>query len=268
MNPAPDSDLEANRISAATWGAGGRRYDTISFAISDALAHAAQRLNAKADQRILDVATGTGWTARNVARTGARVAAIDIAPELLLAAQELRSGLSIDFKLANAQELPFPDAHFDGIISTFGVMFAFDQRRAAGELARVCRSGGRLVLTTWPPDGAVARFFAILAGFSDAPMPPASPLAWGDPAYVTELLGSHFALKYETGVSHAFHDDEADIWNWYVAGFGPMRALVEALDMQGQAALRRDVDAYHRHYRCDVGLNVAREYLLTFGIRN
>jgi ubiquinone/menaquinone biosynthesis C-methylase UbiE len=143
-----ETRLEHHQGAARMWGAGGAGYDKVSFAISDALAHAAQRLNARPGQSILDVATGTGWSARNVARCGAQVTAVDIAPELLAAAKTLASHLPITFWQADAEQLPFADAHFDGIISTFGVMFAVDQAQAARELARVCRPGGRLALAT------------------------------------------------------------------------------------------------------------------------
>src|SRR5215468_10750191 len=89
MNTSPIRILEHNRTAASTWSAGGKSYDDVSFAISDALAHAAQRLRPKSGENVLDVATGTGWTARNVARSGAYVTAVDIAAELLAAAQSL-----------------------------------------------------------------------------------------------------------------------------------------------------------------------------------
>ncbi len=259
--------LDHHQGAAKMWGAGGRGYDNVSFAISDALAHAAQRLNAKPGQSILDVATGTGWSARNVARTGARVTAIDIAPELLAAARELSAHLPIEFRLADAERLPFPDGNFHGIISTFGVMFSTDQAQAASELARVCRRGGRLVLATWAVNGAVAEFFGVLAKYNDAPPPKSSPMAWGDPEHVTRLLGRDFTLKFETGISHAYHDDEDDIWNWYSNGFGPVRMLVDGLSPDRRKALKRDVDRYHSHYKSAAGLNIAREYLLIVGAR-
>src|SRR5262252_6256736 len=142
-----------HEAAARMWGQGGRFYDDVSFAISDALAHAAQRLNAGEGQRILDVATGTGWSARNVARRSAQVTAVDIAPELLSAAAQLSAHIQppIIYQRADAEQLPFPSAHFDGIISTFGVMFAVDQAQAAAELARVCRPGGRLCIAAWAP---------------------------------------------------------------------------------------------------------------------
>ncbi|MEZ5923572.1 MAG: class I SAM-dependent methyltransferase [Hyphomicrobiaceae bacterium] len=267
-----DSDtciLEHNRPSAVMWGAGGRSYDQVSFAISDALAHAAQRLAPAPGARALDCATGTGWTARNVARMGASVSAIDIAPELLAAAKELSKGFTpqIDYRLADVEALPFADAAFDNVISTFGVMFAGDHRRAAGELSRVCKTGGRMVLATWTPDGAVAEFFGLIGAHSKEPPPPQSPLSWGDPDYLRALFGGAFDLQFESGVNNAYHKSEDAIWQWYLDGFGPLRALHARLDSAGRSALRRDVDAYHAHYRVPAGLLVKRDYLVTIGTR-
>jgi ubiquinone/menaquinone biosynthesis C-methylase UbiE len=269
MKAGDQAILPHHRAAATMWARGGKHYDDVSFAISDALAHATQRLNARAGERILDVATGTGWSSRNVARTGAMVTGIDIADELLAAARELSAHVqpAIEYLRADAERLPFDDAAFDGVISTFGVMFAFDQARAAAELGRVCRSGGRLVLTTWAPAGAVAEFFDVIARHSDAPPPPSSPLAWGDPTQVEKLLGKMFDLKFEHGVSNAFHGSVDDIWNWYTRGFGPLRQLAESLPPDRAERLKRDIDAYHSHYAVPAGLHVKREYLLTIGRR-
>lgn len=259
----------STHTAAAMWGLGGRHYDDISFAISDALAHAAQRLNPKPGQAILDVATGTGWSARNAARAGAEVTAVDVSEELLAAAAELSAHLrpAIRFRLADAAALPFPDASFDGVISTFGVMFAHEPVRAARELGRVCRRGGRLVLTAWAPDEAVAAFFGILARYADAPPPPASPLAWGDPDTVRHLLGEDFRLTFEPGLSHAYHDDADDIWAWYARGFGPLRQVLAGLDERGRASLRKELADYHGHHAGEAGLCVRREYLAILGRR-
>ena len=260
---------EKYSAAAAMWGSGALAYDNVSFAISDALAHTAQRLNPQPGDRVLDVATGTGWSARNAARTGARVTGVDIAPRLLDAARRLSAHLepAVDFRLAEAEKLPFPDGTFHKVISTFGVMFAVDQEAAAGELGRVCRTGGRLCLATWVPGGAVAEFFGIIGAHSDTPPPEPSPLLWGDPDHVGRLLGNDFYLVFERGKNHSYHDDEADIWRWYLEGFGPLKALHELLDEPGRAALRRDVDAYHADYITEAGLHVEREYLVTIGTR-
>jgi ubiquinone/menaquinone biosynthesis C-methylase UbiE len=265
-----DQTVLAHHQAAATmWGRGGRHYDDVSFAISDALAHACQRLNARAGECILDVATGTGWSARSVARTGATVTGVDISQELLAAARELSAHVrpAIDFRRADAERLPFADSTFDGVISTFGIMFALDQTQAAAELTRVCCPGGRLALTAWAPVGAVARFFGIMAQHSNAPPPSSSALDWGDPAHVEKLLGNAFELGFEHGVSNAYHGSEQDIWDWYARGFGPLRQLAEILPADRLERLRRDVDAYHSHYVVPAGLHVKREYLLIIGRR-
>jgi SAM-dependent methyltransferase len=261
--------LDHHRAAAELWGSGGKAYDEVSFAISDALAHAAQRLNPEPGQKLLDVATGTGWTARNLARRGARVTGVDISEPLLEAARALSAEVAPRpvFELADAERLPFADASFDGVISTFGVMFAQNQEQAAAELARVCRPGGRLVVASWVPGGAVDQFFGLIAAHGDAPPPAASPLNWGEPAELERLLGAHFELAFERGENHAYHDDEEAVWAWYLRGFGPLKQMAAGLDEAGRAALRRDVDAYHAHYRRPMGLTIDREYLVVRGIR-
>ena len=269
MSPEHVAILPHHQAAAAMWNTGGRHYDIVSFAISDALAHAAQRLDAVAGERILDIATGTGWSARNAARQGASVTGIDIADGLLAAARELSVHVkpAIEFLQADAEQLPFADASFDGIISTFGVMFAADQKRTAAELARVCRPGGRLAIAAWAPEGSVAEFFGVIGRHSDAPPPPVSPLNWGDPAQVEALLGQAFDLIFEPGVNNAYHAGTQQIWDWYVRGFGPLRQLASRLPTDRLEALRRDVDAYHAHYAVPAGLHVRRDYLLTIGRR-
>ena len=260
-----------NRPAAVVWGTGGRYYDEVSFAISDALAHAAQRLAPEPGNRVLDIATGTGWTARNAARLGATVTAVDIAEELLAAAEDLSAGARppINYRLADAEDLPFADAEFDGVISTFGVMFAADQERAAGEMARMCRPGGRLVLATWAKEGAIANFFGVIASHSDNPQLPRgpSPLDWGDPDHVRGLLGDAFDLTFETGVNHAYHESPEAIWQWYLRGFGPLRTLHESLGAEARQALKADIDRYHSTYAVEAGLRVDRDYLVTIGTR-
>jgi ubiquinone/menaquinone biosynthesis C-methylase UbiE len=261
--------LAHHKAAASMWDQGGRAYDDVSFGLSDALAHAAQRLSAREGEEILDVATGTGWSARNVARSGARVSAVDISSELLAAARDLSAHVhpAIDFQLGDAERLPFPDGRFDGVISTFGVIFAQNQQHAGSELGRILSKGGRLVLATWAPDGSVAKFLGVIARHNSAPPPPVSPLAWGNPRHVEKLLGRDFELKFEHGVNNAYHPDTGHIWEKYAHGFGPMRQLIAGLQHEQLAALRADVDAYHRQYETDCGLHVKREYLIVLGRR-
>lgn len=255
--------------AARMWGSGGAGYDLVSFAIGDALAHAAQRLAPRAGERVLDVATGTGWTARNAARFGAYVSAVDFAPAMIEAARRLSEHEpKIAFSLADAEALPFGAGAFDRVISTFGVMFAPDQAASASELARVCKRGGRLVLATWVPGGSVAEFFGVIGKYADAPPPEGpSPMDWGDPDHVRALLGDAFDLSFETGTSHAYHEDVAAIRTWYAEGFGPVRSMAESLDEARRAAFWSDLDAFHGKYMGEAGLHVPRDYLVTIGTR-
>lgn len=265
-NPA----IKPHHLEAArTWDLGGRDYDNISFGVSDALAHAVQRLNPHPGQEILDVATGTGWSARNVARYGAHVTGVDIAAELLGAAEKLSSHLEpkINFQQADAEDLPFDDACFDGVISTFGVMFAADHQRAARELARVCRPGGRLSLAVWAPEGSVQEFLGIIGQHSEAPAPEPSPLAWGQPDHVRDLLGDAFELNFEPGVNNHYFDNTQDVWQWYARGFGPMKQVINQLSGEQLEAFRKDVDAYHAKFAGKAGLHIQREYVLIVGQR-
>jgi ubiquinone/menaquinone biosynthesis C-methylase UbiE len=143
-----------NLKAAVMWGSGGRAYDEISRSVAGAIEHCVTRLNPVRGERVVDVATGTGFTSRVVARCGADVVGVDIAEGMLAAAREIATeqNLAIDYRLGDAEALPFGDGAFDAVISTFGVMFAPDQRRAAAELARVCRRGGCVAIAAWTPD--------------------------------------------------------------------------------------------------------------------
>jgi SAM-dependent methyltransferase len=269
MHGTSQSILAHNEAAARMWGEGGRAYNEISFGISDALAHAVQRLHPKPGQKILDIATGTGWSARNAAAMGAEVTGVDISAGLLQAAEDLSAHVrpSITYRLADAERLPFADACFDGVISTFGVMFAADQAKAAAEVGRVCKPGGRLSLATWVPGGAVAEFFGIVASHAKSPPPEASPLVWGDPDQVQRLLAHDFELKFERGTNNAYYEDADDIWEWFARGFGPVRELLSRLGPAEREAFKSDVDAYHRRYATDCGLHVKRDYLIVVGRR-
>src|SRR5262249_6390475 len=139
--------LPHNEKAGATWGSAGHAYDKVSETIADAIAHAVTRVAPRPNESFLDVATGTGWAARLIKAQGANVIGIDIGRGVIAAARALSP--DIDFQVADAEAMPFGDASFDGIVSTFGVMFVARPEDAARELARVCRKGGRLGIVTW-----------------------------------------------------------------------------------------------------------------------
>lgn len=260
---------EHNQPAADMWSSGGKGYDEVSFAISDALLHACQRLAPRSGETILDLATGTGWTARNVARSGASVDAVDIASDLLAAAKLCSAHISppIRFTHADAENLPFDAATFDRVISTFGVMFAGDHKAAADELTRVIKPGGRMVLATWVPDGTVAEFFDLIARHSNAPAPDQPPLNWGKKDHLVDLFGEDFDLVFETGTNNARHEDEGEIWTWYLNGFGPLKSLYQSLDDDAATRLKADIDAYHAGHQVPAGLLIQRDYLITIATR-
>src|SRR5580704_13443016 len=123
-----------------------------------------------AGDRVLDVGTASGNTALSAARRRARVTAIDLVPSLLeRARQRARAeGLTVDFQQGDAMALAFPDGSFDVVMTTFGAIFAPDPERTAGEMARVCRPGGKVAFAAWTPDGMLGRLFELLAGYAPA----------------------------------------------------------------------------------------------------
>ncbi len=260
-----------NLKTATTWDSGGEAYEGISATIADAIDHCVLRLDPRPGERVLDVATGTGWAARRVAVRGASVVGVDLGAALLDAARAAASQtqLDIEFRVADAEQLPFEDESFDAVISTFGVMFARNPEAAAAELARVCRRGGRLGLTTWPQDGTIAGFFAVMRPYMPEPPspPPPSPFEWGSKDRVRQLLGDGFDLQFETGTTVLRVPSGRAVWELFVTGYGPTRALAANLDPERRAGLERDFIAYHDGFRTELGVAMPREYLVTIGIR-
>lgn len=260
-----------NERPATVWSAGGADYDRISRGIADSLEHCVLRLAPRPGERILDVATGTGWTSRLVARRGARVTGVDIATDLLAAARARAEaeGLAIDYERGDAEALPFDDASFDAVVSTVGVMFATNQEAAARELARVVKPGGRLALTTWTPDGNVFGMFKVMKAYMPAPPTPAprSPFEWGSRERLQALLGEAFDLRFEDGVSYYREPAAAAAWETFSTGYGPTRMLAASLPDDRREALKRDFIAFHEGYRTDLGVTVPRTYVLTVGTR-
>ncbi len=260
-----------NAKAATTWNAGGAEYEEISRGIGDSIEHCIRRLGPSPGERILDVATGTGWTARRLAERGAQVVGLDLGPALIDTARSYaaNAGLKIDFRVGDAEALPFPDGEFDAVISTCGVMFASRPEAAANELARVCKKGGRLALTTWLPDSNVFQMFMVMKPYMPPPPSPAppSPFEWGKRERVSELLGKHFDLGFEVGTSLYRELDGEAAWRTFSVGYGPTKSLAGSLDEQRRAELKRDFVAFHDRFKTDLGICVPRDYLVTVGAR-
>lgn len=260
-----------NERPAAVWSSGGKDYDQISRGIADSIEHCVMRLDPQPGERILDLSTGTGWTSRLVARRAATVIGADIASDLLEAArtQAKAEGLAIEYQIGDAESLPFDDAAFDAVVSTCGVMFASNQEAAAAELARVCRKGGRIALTTWLSDSSVFQMFQVMKRYMPAPPSPAprSPFEWGRTERIRELLGGAFDLRFEKGVSYYREPSAEAAWETFSTGYGPTRVLAASLDADRRESLRQDFVAFHAGFATDLGTCVPREYWLTVGVR-
>ncbi|MCC6831007.1 MAG: class I SAM-dependent methyltransferase [Thermoleophilia bacterium] len=202
---------------------------------------AATRVGAR--DRVLDVACGAGNATLPAARTGADVVGLDLTPGLLDAARAEagRQGLRVRWVEGDAQELPFPDASFDVVLSTFGCMFAPDQVRAAGELTRVLRPGGRLGVCGWTPDGSVGELFALMARHAPGVPPPGPPPTdWGDAGRVERLLGGLGDLRFLPRFVDLWFASATEALTTYEREFGPVLALRDALEPEGGWEAFRD----------------------------
>lgn len=259
-----------NEPVAARWSAGGREYERISASIADSIEHCVLRLAPRPGERILDLATGTGWTARRLHQHGAKVVGVDIASDLLDAARQI-SPREIDFKVADAESLPFRDGEFDGATSTCGIMFVSRPEAAAAELARVLRKGGRFATTCWTPDSTVAAMFKIIRAYmppaADPSKAPPSPFEWGKPERVRELLGGAFDLRFERGTSFYRDTNPEAAWHAFVTGYGPVKALAQSLAPDRRSAIEQEFVALHRQYVTELGIQVPREYHLVYGVK-
>lgn len=262
-----------NERARSIWNAPGGRYDDISRSIADAIEHAVERLQPAAGERILDLATGTGWASRLIAqrRPTALVRGVDIADHMLefARATAVRQGLAIEYQTGDAERLPFEDGEMDAVVSTFGVMFASKPEAAAAELARVVRPGGRVVLSTWKQDSNVAAMFGVMKPFLPAPPspPPPSPFAWGKVERLHELLDASFDVEVEAGTNHFRYASGEQAWNLWVNHYGPTKSLAQGLDDARREEFKQALIRWHETFPSPLGYDQPREYWITRAVR-
>ena len=226
----------------------------------------------RAGWRVLDVATGTGNTALAAARRHCDVVGVDYVPALLDRARERARSerLDAEFREADAQALPFADGAFDAVLSSFGVMFAPDQERAAAELLRVCRSGGKIGLASWVPDGFGGAVFR--AGAAFAPPPPGlKPAArWGTEEGLRELLGGGIGeWRTSRRTATICFRSTAHALEVYRTTFGP---VMRAFEAAGPARADDVAAAFHAVFEehniaTDGTLALAADYLESVALR-
>ena len=225
-----------------------------------------EALDIRAGARVLDVAAGNGNVSLAAARRWCDVVATDYVPALLEVARERAAAerLEISLREADAEALPFKDAAFDVVVSTFGVMFTPDQDKAASEMARVCRPGGKIGLANWTPDGFIGQLFKIIGKHLPPPAGVKSPALWGTQARIREMFESQAASITIEPRNFAFRYRSPAHWmEIFRTYYGPVLKAFAALQPAGQAALESDIHALiSRLNRSDDGtMVVPGEYL-------
>jgi SAM-dependent methyltransferase len=225
-----------------------------------------EALDLRAGQKVLDVAAGNGNVTLAAARRWCEVVSTDYVPALLERGREraLAGRLAIEFRQADAEALPFADASFDVVVSTFGVMFTPDQDKAATELLRVCKPGGKIGLANWTPEGFIGQLFKTIGKHMPPPAGVKSPALWGTGARITELFGAQASSIQLERRNFVFRYRSAQHWlDVFKTYYGPLLKTFGALDPQAQAALTDDLLALIKRYdrSNDKTMVVPSEYL-------
>lgn len=243
-----------------TWGTGD--FNVLARTFIGAAETLVEAVDPRPDQRVLDVACGSGNAALIAARRYCRVAGIDYVPELIERARQRAAAedVEIDFQDGDAQALRFPDASFDVVLSTFGVIFAPDQEKAASELLRVCRPGGKIALANWMPDEFGGEIFGAVSKY----VPPAAgvnpPTRWGTEGGVRELLGAGAAAihterrKFTQNFRSIGHTVEV-----FQTHFGPTARAYQMVDAAAKERLLGDMAAIFERYNRATDGTVALE---------
>ncbi len=216
------------------WGSGN--YAAVAEKIAQVGDLIVERAGVEPGMEVLDVACGTGNATIPAAREGARVTGLDFSPDLLAIARERAADamVEVEWVEADAQEMPFEDSSFDRVISTFGHMFAPDQRRTAEEMKRVCRDGGAIAIACWSPDGAIGRMFRTVGELNPPPPGSQPPILWGTEEHVRELLGDGTFEKREV----EWRDESVESYaRFMLESFGPLLNLREALGPERESEL-------------------------------
>jgi len=248
VGSAAGIDFEAvKRRQQAIWASGDYAVLGITLQIvGETLAEAA---DIRAAERVLDIAAGNGNATLAAARRFADVTSTDYVPALLdkASARASAEGLRVRFEVADAEALPYADASFDAVLSTFGVMFAPRHERCADEMLRVVRSGGRIALANWTPDGFIGQLFKRVGRYAPPPVGLAPPVLWGAPEHVQALFGAQASnLRMQRKLFHFRYRSPAHWLQVFRDFYGPLNRAFAAIDAERQTALAADITALLR----------------------
>lgn len=225
-----------------------------------------EALDLRAGEMVLDVAAGNGNVSLAAARRWCDVTSTDYVPALLERGRQRAAAdrMKIEFKEADAEALPFADASFDAVVSTFGVMFTPDQEKAAAEMLRVCRPGGKIGLANWTPEGFIGQLFKAIGAHLPPPAGVKSPALWGTKGRLTELFGNGAAsIKAEPRMFTFRYRSPEHFMEIFKTYYGPTLKAFAALEPQKQAALHVDLLALIARFNRsgDATMIVPSEYL-------
>jgi ubiquinone/menaquinone biosynthesis C-methylase UbiE len=271
MSEAPD--LKAvTQVQQGIWSKGD--FAMVAGIVFNASENLAEALDIVPDERVLDVACGSGNGAISAARRswGGTVGA-DYVPALLERGRERAAAerLDVEFVEADAQELPFDEASFDVTMSIFGAMFAPDQPRTASELLRVTRPGGRIGMANWTPEGSVGQMFQTISKHAAPPPGVESPLRWGSEDRIRELFGDGVAdVRFERRISRQPFRSAEHYVEFFRTYFGPTQTAYERVGPEGEQALTDDLTAFLEGANTagDRALVLEAEYLQVIAYRS
>lgn len=248
----------------ATWSSGD--YAVIGTTLQIVGEQLCEALDVRAGQKVLDVAAGNGNASLAAARRWCEVTSTDYVPALLSRGRERAAAdrLKIEFQEADAEALPFAPGSFDAVISTFGVMFTPDQDKAAAEMIRVCRPGGKIGLANWTPESFVGQIFKTIGKHVPPPAGVKSPALWGTRARIDEMFGAHAsAIQVEARDFVFRYLSPAHFVQIFRSYYGPVLKAFSMLEPAAQAALESDlmaqIDRFNRSG--DATMVVPSEYL-------
>jgi ubiquinone/menaquinone biosynthesis C-methylase UbiE len=263
--PIGQIDLKALKArQQAAWSSGN--YALIGTTLQIVGEDLCEAVDVRSGQKVLDVAAGNGNASLAAARRWCEVVATDYVPALLERARERAAAerLDIEFREADAEALPFADASFDVIVSTFGVMFTPDQERAAAEMVRVCKHGGKIGLANWTPEGFIGQLFKTIGKYVPPPSGARSPALWGTRTRITELFETYATSVTSAQRHFVFRYRSPQHWlEVFRTYYGPVLKAFAALGPGDQAALQDDlrmlIDRFNRSG--DATMVVPGEYL-------
>jgi len=239
---APDLAAIKGRQQAA-WGSGD--YAVVGTTLQIVGETLCEAVDLRSGQRVLDVAAGNGNATLAAARRFAEVVSTDYVPALLERAAERAKAerLPVTFRQADAEALPFDDASFDVVLSTFGVMFTPDQPQAARELLRVCRPGGKIGLANWTPESFIGQLFKTIGKHVPPPAGVKSPALWGSRSHLAGLFGPSASIA-ATDRQFTFRYRSPQHWlEVFGTYYGPVFKALGALEGERREALENDLRA-------------------------